>query len=1443
MRALLCSWALSFSLFFLFLVESGRGDDVLVCNSVSSLSAAFISGSVYARNPADVSIDCTDEFMSSEDQVYSSQRILCDFTVLLDWGCFQRLDDAHSAYVSRCTQERLQAADAAAGLNARIPAADAPFASLDLGSVASTPTQMYVDFVLDVDAPRSSVYSPDGALMYWTSLAFVGGFVSSTESVPGKLQTSPQDWVWLPPAQLAAATRVTLNTKTLLLDGQSMLPDLALDPAVPDKSLVRTTRAGSRDSAWAVRTKGCGALQMVLRVQWLQTTEYRRGQSVAGGGSVACWQRVLTVMRFNTVPMACALPYPLNVLRGMLPQGRELVRRQLTQAAWAVSTTTSTQTTTMRYSAAQADLLLECAQPSGGSGVGGTWRFWSDSTPGLCVPCSDWDAATLQNNKMRVRACNRSVAGEGDGVDCCTECRAGYMLPPGATQCVLWCRPGTYYTSGGCWPCAAGTFSLGGLAPCLTCVQLGFWNAYADRLRGCVTCDPRTVVTSSSSGGYACLPCPPGMRVPPRSSVCQPCTPAAYYLPAAGTACLACPAGTYMDAIASTTSCQTCAPNYVTQAPASTVCTACAVGTRHNTNHSQCVACPPLNATLLPFAVYASAGCGATCRAGVSYARTSPLVPGGCANCSALAVPSGRYASGVVGDYVSAWVTCPATLPCTNAPAKATYTGPSPIRGASQCPFVCNAGYSGAACAPCAAAGFNASVHRYVASSSSAGGCDFTCKPYVYVDALRACRSPCVNLLAEYTQTGRLAARVRDYYDLQVASRAYYVFGACGTSEVDAGAVMPLVLRRALWAYLMHPSVGGVCGDSILNAGETCDDGNARGGDGCGATCQVEGEGGWDCDLIGAPCLLQCGWPSVAAQAGDVGLATWGFVLPPLPPASATRQPCDGLRYADIRDTVTDRLGWMRAHLVSCDCDGRPYRALPYANCTAANRGCRICGAGFFHDDVRSVCVACGTTCAPGFSPAASFASCGGGGGNTTSSSSLSDQQLAMGCVACPPPSVGSGSVTYIASPCRYACRRSSGSTQDAYCRTAPDSATGICSSFCVLCSQGLSALLTTPAPSSAGWYPQGCTDGVGYVWAPCDAAALPANAVWTTNAVASNDARGCGFTCSATAKAWNGACYACSAAATCTPGQHLTPCQQQQQQQQQTWACVPCEGALPGALQAWTSLPPFLACVADCEPGVGYAAQMGSPCFPCTRLTCGLGELYRACVPRADAGCDRCPPLPDHSEYAVAGACDTRCAAGFFWAATACQPCASVVCGQGFAPSHQCLSPAERLKAPACVRCEGALLPSAAWGTACAQVCARQRIVLNGACVVCDPLLCGLNQSGTCASSSLLSFSTSSSSLSIITSQLYATTQLTCAPCPDPPPLGTRFAQAGLCTAVTCLPGLVPSLEHDGCSPPSQASSSPPPPPPSSSSSLVLAAGSSALPALEYPVRGRRHS
>ncbi len=54
-------------------------------------------------------------------------------------------------------------------------------------------------------------------------------------------------------------------------------------------------------------------------------------------------------------------------------------------------------------------------------------------------------------------------------------------------------------------------------------------------------------------------------------------------------------------------------------------------------------------------------------------------------------------------------------------------------------------------------------------------------------------------------------------------------------------------------AGIESSSDGSMCGNSLLDPGEQCDDGNAVGGDGCSETCQVES--GWQCTLPVPPDL------------------------------------------------------------------------------------------------------------------------------------------------------------------------------------------------------------------------------------------------------------------------------------------------------------------------------------------------------------------------------------------------------------------------------------------------------------------------------------------------------------------------------------------------------------------------------------------------------------
>src|SRR3954464_7413193 len=96
-----------------------------------------------------------------------------------------------------------------------------------------------------------------------------------------------------------------------------------------------------------------------------------------------------------------------------------------------------------------------------------------------------------------------------------------------------------------------------------------------------------------------------------------------------------------------------------------------------------------------------------------------------------------------------------------------------------------------------------------------------------------------------------------------------------GGSAGDQGVLRPIVGDPGLIFDNLDPdhqpdagSVpqvdGGIiiqgCGDSIVQAGEACDDGNSNDGDGCSATCAVL-ENGFACPVPGQACVstVVCG--------------------------------------------------------------------------------------------------------------------------------------------------------------------------------------------------------------------------------------------------------------------------------------------------------------------------------------------------------------------------------------------------------------------------------------------------------------------------------------------------------------------------------------------------------------------------------------------------------
>ena len=81
---------------------------------------------------------------------------------------------------------------------------------------------------------------------------------------------------------------------------------------------------------------------------------------------------------------------------------------------------------------------------------------------------------------------------------------------------------------------------------------------------------------------------------------------------------------------------------------------------------------------------------------------------------------------------------------------------------------------------------------------------------------------------------------------------------------------------------------GPGCGDGVLQGGESCDDKNARAGDGCDASCQIEP--GFLCPTAGRPCQR-------VLSVGAKGTVTWLQGIgsnPILIGASAYQAPCPG---------------------------------------------------------------------------------------------------------------------------------------------------------------------------------------------------------------------------------------------------------------------------------------------------------------------------------------------------------------------------------------------------------------------------------------------------------------------------------------------------------------------------------------------------------------------
>ena len=1134
--------------------------------------------------------------------------------------------------------------------------------------------------------------------------------------------------------------------------------------------------------AWGIATSGCNPPTFKVQVNW---------QTIV---ALTCQQPVVTVVELvEASGFQCLMQFSANSLR-------QLSLSKAADALQGLAYTMSTMQGRIALGRSHIYNIIQCIFPSSLTQFS-QWAQWTPSTPGACLACAQQHLVANSGTWPISRACNISA---GEVADCCYSCSRGYKQltytdGQGLTQqhCVAECPPGQIYDNPAaftpqCLKCDLGKWTPG----CQTCSALGFQNAYVGPA-GCVECGSRALAITDSTKASCpgcttmCKACEAQQYVPVGGAVCVPCPDGFVLKSPQSTECSACPPGS----VSTSGHCNQCPTNTYKAGEGKGLCTPCMSGFQSVPDRSACVPCTDLNNTLAPWAIYLPnvSGCGATCNRNVAFPQgTNPYVPGGCAPCMGnLIVPRGMYPS---PTDCSVFLHC-VNVPAENSSALLQYTGSG--NSAGICPWECSPGYSlqGASCLACGGGnGFNQSLHTYTT------GCAFACKPGLYyrgpTNADVSCTQRCVNLEEV------LLPRCSNYFTFALngtrsstTKLPVYVLGYCGSNATDGASELAVVRNVGLYAAVVAWAPQ-TCGNSMLNTGEECDDGNTRGGDGCSAGCLIERTGFWDCDVLGLPCLPQCGWTTEHLQ---------GFVLPQPPPPPGPW--CTGLTYTSLlQQPLSERSSWMNARLTPCQCLLNPFQTLPYAQCNYTNRGCRQCPEGQYQDDLYSRCSPCGSACPLGFRPfnatldndnwavknryrLSSLAQCGPAI-MTYKSLKFVDpildpiaygiDQIKVGCIPCSAGPFNSISqVIFITTDCQWICKRdpTNQTDPDNYCSGALQP-NGACNQQCRDCEVSLHSLRS---PEGWGWYIQPCQDGVGHVYAACTG--LPSHAHFTDNSAQVADAAGCPWACDANYQLLRGSCVPCTVSPTCAEGEVRQPCDVKGLSY-----CVPCtmvkQASGLQSMQVWFSVrPDFNDCVAGCEPGFAYQPSTTTDaCTLCAQVQCGLDEMLMPCNLTSNTYCMPCPyPMPPHSEFYLPGTCMTRCARGYYAYLGGCLPCSSITCSPGYEHSSNCLQPAERLAPPTCAACTPVDTPMdrptegrITVGPECATTCRGGWMYTseeNRTCTLCNITGCALGQGALCSQGIL-----------------------GCTTCPQVLDSSKVFAVPGDCSQLGCADGYLPA-------------------------------------------------